>query len=416
MTDKELEIAKAYHRQSDGPSRRVFMQLAASAGVSLALTPALAKAVRAQDKVAKLAVQTPTLANQYYFNFNRGGELSAKGLGIDYSPLNHEFDVSRLLSQVQGLNASGTNLLVTQVYPSGALPKVAKICEDNSTQLVALWDTVDWYTPPDAGDRYVSFQAPNSVQEAYEVAKLLFEAIGGEGKVGHILGVASANDTYRTAGVELAAKEYPGVEIVGRLRTDWDREEGRKAMLSMLGAHPDMKGVVCQNDNIALGVLAAMREQNIDSIKVVGIDGVPDGLKEIAKGGPFIGTHSTLIPWQSGYAGVTAFDALNGWKPTLGERMLYTGDVLTTAENAAGIDEKLYGGDVFDWKLMSRTLNPDNWDPQNKITAMDPEVFWNNLPGKERLNKIYEGAKDRGEFASVDTLYADHYKKGPFKS
>ncbi|NTB94903.1 sugar ABC transporter substrate-binding protein [Agrobacterium tumefaciens] len=420
MEDKELNIIKAVHLQEEGFSRRVFMQLASAAGISLAMTPSVSKIAEAAGTVkAKLASQTPTLANQYYNTWNRGAISVTKGLGIDLVNLNHEFDITRLLSQVRGLPASQANMLISQIYPSGALPNVAKICQSSSVQFVALWDTIEWFTPPDVGDYYVSFQAPYSVEEAYEVAKLLFESIGGEGKVAHILGVASANDTNRTLGVELALKEYPGIQLVGKLRTDWDREEGRKVMLSMLGAHPDMKGVFCQNDNIALGVLAAMRERNITNIKVVGIDGVPDGLKEVAKGGPMIGTHSTLIPFQSGFAAVTAFDALNGWKPTLGERMLHTGALLTTAENAADVDKKLYAPDAepYDWKLMSRTLNPDKWDPQNKIWALDPEVFWKNTPeGREKLNKIYDGAKERGEFSKVDALYAEHYKSGPFKA
>jgi ribose transport system substrate-binding protein len=66
---------------------------------------------------------------------------------------------------------------------------------------------------------------------------------------------------------------------------------------------------------------------------------------------------------------------------------------------------------------MSRTLNPDNWDPQNKITAIDPEAYWAPFPeGKERLNAAYAGAKDKEVFASVDALYAAHYKAGPVKA
>jgi ribose transport system substrate-binding protein len=296
---------------------------------------------------------------------------------------------------------------------------VAKFCEDNQIFYVPSWESPAWFTPPDIGDHYVSFVTPNSVEGAYEVAKALFDSVGGEGKIVHIAGMATPTDSYRTAGLMQAAKEYPGISIVGGLRANWDREQARKVMLSMITAHPDMKGVFAQNDNMALGVLSVLRERKLDKVKVSGVDGLPEGLREVARGGQMVATHTSLPPYGAGFTAVLAFDALNGWKPTLGERLLFTGSALATADNAANIEAAIYGegASPFDWALMSRTLNPDNWDPQNKITAIDPEAYWAPFPeGKERLNAAYAGAKDKEVFASVDALYAAHYKAGPVKA
>ena len=125
-----------------------------------------------------------------------------------------------------------------------------------------------------------------------------------------------------------------------------------------------------------------------------------------------------MPPYQAGFAAVTLFDALNGWKPALPERLLYTGSLTATAETAASIDEKIYKSAElpFDWKKMSRTLNPDNWDPQNNIYPIDPAVQWAGQEGQDKLNAAYgDAAKWKEEYDAVTKLYADHYKTGPFK-
>jgi ribose transport system substrate-binding protein len=219
--------------------------------------------------------------------------------------------------------------------------------------------------------------------------------------------------------VEQALKRYPGIKLVGKIRGNWTEEGGRQAMLSMMSAHPDMKGVFAQNDSIAAGVLSVLAERGRTDIAVVGIDGLPAGLELLAKGGQFIATHTSLPSYQAAWQIVSVFDAMNGWKPSLPERMVYTGSVLATAENAQDLLNKLYGkGEpAFDWKKMSRTLNPDGWDPQIDIVPIEPEKQWELFPeNKSRLNQAYAKAKSEGEFERVTRLYAGHYKSGPFKS
>lgn len=419
MSDKERHIVATMHALEDGISRRVFMKLAGAAGISLALTPAVSRMAEAADIIrGKIANQVSTPSNDYWSVWTRAFGNASQALGLETQELFHQNDTARQLSQVRSLPASSAKMLIGCVEPAGSLPTVAKFCQENGIHYVPSWESPNWFTPHDVGDFYVSFVTPNSVEGAYEVAKALFDSVGGEGKIVHIAGMATPTDSYRTIGLMQAAAEYPGIKIVGGLRANWDREQARKVMLSMLTAHPDVKGVFAQNDNMALGVMSVLRERKLSNIKVSGVDGLPEGLREVAKGEQMVATHTSLPPYGAGFTAVLAFDALNGWKPTLGERLLFTGSALATGENSARIEKAIYGegSTPFDWALMSRTLNPDNWDPQNKITAIDPEVYWSPFPdGKDRLNPVYADAKAKGEFAKADALFAEHYKTGPVK-
>jgi ribose transport system substrate-binding protein len=415
----EESIVRYSRRINDPVSRRVFMKLAATAGIALpasATLPLFGQAAYAASP-GKAATQVATLANDYWAAFIKGFKATTAALKIDDQEMYHDNDAAREISQIRGLPTSGVNMLINTVVAAGEVPMIARLCQENKVYYSTIWEIPAWYTPSDVGDYFVAYMTANSTQAGYEVAKELFKSIGGEGKVVHIKGLATPTDDARTAGVMKAAKEFPGIKLVGDLRGDWVREKARTVMLSMVTAHPDMKAVFGQNDSMALGALSVLKERGLTNVKVAGIDGLSEGLQEVAKGGQFVATNTSMGPYQAGFAAVLLFDALGGWKPRLPERLIYTGSLTATAENAAAIDAKIYQGKdlPFDWVKMSRTLHPTDWDPQNKIVPIDPQAHWGADPtDKAKLNKAYADAGWQGELDAVTKLYADHYKSGPF--
>jgi ribose transport system substrate-binding protein len=400
-------------------SRRVFMQLATAAGVSLPMGSAMSALGGSAfaAPAGKAATCVATLANDYWAAFIKGFKATSSALKVDQVELYHDNDAARELSQVRGLPTQGVNMLINTVVAAGEVPMVAKLCQENKVYYSAIWEIPAWFTPSDVGDYFVAYMTANSVEAGYQVGKELFKSIGGEGEVVHIKGLATPTDDARTAGMMKAAAEFPGIKIVGGLRGDWVREKARTVMLSMVTAYPNMKAVFAQNDSMALGALSVLKERGLSSVKVSGIDGLSEGLQEVAKGGQFAATNTSLAPYQAGFAAVLLFDALNGWKPSLPERLMYTGSLTATAETAGSIDTKIYQSAElpFDWVKMSRSLNPDSWDPQNNIYPIDPATHWGDAEGKDKLNAAYADAGWKAEFDRVTKLYADHYKSGPFK-
>lgn len=417
---REEEIITAGLGIRDPLSRRVFLKLAAAAGIAV---PAGATAMTALGRPAfaatpgKAALQVATAANDYWAAFIKGFTATSQTLGNAEVTLFHDNDAAREISQVRGLPTQGVNMLINTVVAAGEVPMVAKLCQEKGIWYATFWEIPAWYTPPDAGDYFVSYMTANSVQAGYEVATALFKSIGGEGEVVHIKGLVGPTDDARTAGMMKAAAEFPGIKIVGGPRGDWVREKARSVMLSMVTAYPNMKAVFAQNDSMALGALSVLKERGLTEVKVAGIDGLSEGLQEVAKGGQFVATNTSLPPYQAGFAAVLLFDSLNGWKASLPERLMYTGSLTATADNAAMIDQKIYQSAElpFDWKKMSRTLNPTDWDPQNVIMPIDPFTHWGEQEGKDKLNAAYAAAGWQGEYDGVVKLYADHYKTGPFK-
>lgn len=404
----------------DPLSRRVFLQLAATAGVAIPMGAAdFGFATTAKAGVpGKAAANFAGLQISFWAAFAAGYKSSTNAFGLeDPVDLIHNNDAVREMAQVRGLPTQGVNMLVSTVVSAGETPLVAKLCQENKIYYQCCWEIPDWFTPSDVGDYFIAYETPDSVEAAYQSAKVLFKSIGGEGKVVHIKGLATPTDVARSAGLMKAAAEFPGIQIAGGLRGDWEREKSRQVMLSMVTAHPDMKGVFAQNDDEAIGVLSVIQERkDLSHIKVASVDGIPQAVEEVAKGGNLVATNLALPPFMAGTAATMLFDAFNGWKPSLPERLIYTGSPTATAENAGKIYQDIYKAAElpFDWKKMSKTLSPNDWDPQNKIVPIDPKVHWNGAKGEAKLNAAYNAPDWPDQLAKATKMYADHYKSGPF--
>ena len=55
-------------------------------------------------------------------------------------------------------------------------------------------------------------------------------------------------------------------------------------MTNLLQSHPGINGVFAENDEMALGAAKALGGKAGKSVKVVGFDGTPDGLKAVEAG------------------------------------------------------------------------------------------------------------------------------------
>jgi ribose transport system substrate-binding protein len=405
-------------------SRRTVLQLFGAAGTVAALaacnrdeaTPAAAAGGAAGRTTGLVVDQIPTLANTFYASWGDGYTRAAKALGLTTKTLLPDFEPTREISQARGLKASGGRMLVGIAGNQAEVPILARICQQDQIPYAPAFENPPWFTPQDVGDYYVSFLTPRSEDAAFQVAKALFQGVGGEGEIIHIQGSPGPTDTFRTNGVRRAAKEFPGIKLVGNQPTAWTVETGRKVMLNSLSANPDAKGVFAQNDTLALGVLSVIKERNLTNLKVVGVDGIPEVLPALKDGTNMIATFNSLGGYLAGLQVVHAFDKLNGWTPKTPERLLVSGGVLITQKNVDQLQQKIYGkADPFDWTRMSQVLHPDDWDLQFDVQPADPDELWASFPKDLPLNPAWAQSKSSGELASQQQAYRDHYKTGPLK-
>lgn len=117
--------------------------------------------------------------------------------------------------------------------------------------------------------------------EATEFAKLM----GYKGTYVEITGMPSdTNAKVRAAGVESVLQDFTTMKMVGKQTADWSQSKAFSVTQTLLQAHPDITGLIADNDTMALGAEAALIAAHKTNVIVVGFDGSPDVISSIRRG------------------------------------------------------------------------------------------------------------------------------------
>lgn len=116
-------------------------------------------------------------------------------------------------------------------------------------------------------------------------AEKLVELLGGKGKIGIIRGIRGADFTEKQgAGAQGVFDKEKGIEVVAETYAGaYASDAGLKSAQNMLTANPDLDGLYIDNDDIAVGVVQAVEERNLD-LKMVSTDGTTAGLEAVKAG------------------------------------------------------------------------------------------------------------------------------------
>jgi erythritol transport system substrate-binding protein len=127
------------------------------------------------------------------------------------------------------------------------------------------------------------------VSNNYQGATLLaeeFARLMGE-KGGYIELTGKDTDTnahVRSQGYHDVLDKLPDMKMLAQQTANWSQTEAFSVMESLLQANPDVKGVICGNDTMALGAQAALDAAGKSDVIVVGFDGSDDVNKSIMDG------------------------------------------------------------------------------------------------------------------------------------
>ena len=133
-------------------------------------------------------------------------------------------------------------------------------------------------------------------------------------KVGIVEGVSTTfNAQQRTAGFQDAMKAA-GATVVGVQSGQWEMEKGNTVANAMLREYPDLKALLCGNDNMALGAVAAVKTAGkTGKVQVVGYDNI-NAVKPLLKDGRLLATADQYAAKQAVFGIETALEALKAKK------------------------------------------------------------------------------------------------------
>ncbi len=218
-----------------------------------------------------IVIITPSHDNPFFKTEAVAADEAAKKLGYDTLVVSHDDDANKQ----------------DQHFDTAIASKAAAIICDNAgadATIGAVRKAKEAGIPTFLIDREinenglaVSQIVSNNYQGALVGGEAFVELMGESGKFVELVGKESdTNAGIRSKGYHEIIDQYPGLEMVARQSANWSQTEAFEKMESILQANPKIKGVICGNDTMAMGAMAALNAAAMGDVIVVGFDGSND--------------------------------------------------------------------------------------------------------------------------------------------
>lgn len=225
-----------------------------------------------------VGMSVSTLNNPYFVDMRAGARQAAKAAGATLTVQDAQDSATAQADQLQNFITQGMSAIVVNPVDSKAAAVPVEEAGEANIPVVAADRSV-------SGAKTASTVASDNVKGGKLAAKTLAEAIGKSGKIAVLQGVPGTSAARaRGQGFSQAIKDYSKIDVVARQPANFDRAEALNVMSNLLQAHPAIKGVFAQNDEMALGAVKALGGRAGGQVKVVGFDGTDDGLKAVKQG------------------------------------------------------------------------------------------------------------------------------------
>lgn len=342
-------------------NRRNFL-LATAAGLTTAAVPGLfgKGAAMADSGGWALAWSYRDRASAYWNAIVSGGEAYTESLGLSKDAMTNlinEGSSEKSLADIKAFLAknNGKGAIACDANDSPNARPVVEAVKGAGGYITTIWNKTDDLHPWDIGDNYVAHISWSGVKPSAEAARILFEKMGGEGGVVHLGGIpANIPAIERLEGLKVAMKDFPKIELLDAQPADWDTTKAAELMASYLTRYGDkIKGVHCANDNMAYGVIEALKAEGITDMPITAFDGNPEAVDLVMKG-ELLATVFTNPHWGGGIALALAHQAAIGaFKPSdepKEHREFYGPSILVTPADAAEFKKKyIESTPKYDW-------------------------------------------------------------------
>ncbi len=226
-----------------------------------------------------ICVIVPGVENPFFGSMQEIAAAKAEELGYETLKLVHNDDANKQLELFESCIAQKAKAIILD--NAGADATVAAVQKAKDAGIPSFLVDREITQEGVAVSQIVS----NNYQGATLVAEEFARLMGEEGKYIELTGRdTDTNAHVRSQGYHDVLDALPGMEMVGQQTANWSQDEAFSVMESLLQANPDVKGVICGNDTMALGAQAALDAAGMSDVIVVGFDGSDDVNESILAG------------------------------------------------------------------------------------------------------------------------------------
>jgi ribose transport system substrate-binding protein len=296
-----------------------------SLAILAVLVVTLGSMALAADKKPVVGLVMKSLANEFFKTMEEGArKFAAEDGTFELIPvgMNSETDIDTQINAMDNFISQGVDLIVLAPADSVGLVPSVKKATDAGILVVNFDVTLDKQALKDNNlPEDFLFVGPDNEEGSYLVGNFLGEKIGKGAKVIIIEGNPGAdNAKQRKEGFMKSVADY-NFDVLASTSAHWETEEANTVMSNLLTRFPDVQGVMCANDSMALGVVRAIEAAGKGGkIQVVGFDNI-GACQGLIKEGKMLATVDQFGPEMAANAikvgfRIKAGEKISGWAKT----------------------------------------------------------------------------------------------------
>lgn len=271
----------------------------------------------AQEK-PRVALVMKSLANEFFQTMEDGAKSYQKAHAGEFTlianGIKDETDTAGQIKLIEQMLTQKVDALIIAPADSKALVPILKTAIDKGVLVVNIDNQLNAAALKEKGIS-VPFVGPDNRAGAKLVGDYLAKSLKAGDKVGIIEGVSTTyNAQQRTLGFEDAMKAA-NVTVVGVQSGQWEIAQANTVASGLLREHPDLKALLCGNDSMALGAVAAIRAAGkTGKVLVVGYDDI-NAIKPMLADGRVLATANQFAAKQAVFGIETVLKALAAKTP-----------------------------------------------------------------------------------------------------
>lgn len=240
----------------------------------------------ADEGDADYAVVLKVFSSEFWQTMREGviAEAEKQGVKVDVYAANSEDDVEGQTTIMENaINQGYKGIAFAPISPDNLNPAIAD-ATSKGIAIVNIDEVVNLEGLNALGGKIYAVVATDNVDVGRMGAQYIIDSIGGQGKVAIIEGKAgTASGEDRRQGATDAFNAAPGIELVESQPADWDRTKAYDIATNYINKYPDLAGIYCCNDTMAMGAQAAVNASGA-KVLVVGTDGNSDAIESVQRG------------------------------------------------------------------------------------------------------------------------------------
>ena len=193
--------------------------------------------------------------------------------------------VATQVNQIEDLINQGVDGLVINPMDSNACIQVLEKAKEAGIPVVLVDQGIE------AGheDLYVTFISTDNLAGGKSAGERMAQELGGAGNVIIVRGANGSQAGDDRADGFKQGIEGTGLVLINEQPGDWVVDKAMQVTENMIQANPDIQGIFCCSDNMLPGILQALKNNDLEDVKIISFDGSEAGI-EMIKDGSVLGT------------------------------------------------------------------------------------------------------------------------------